>query len=147
MSTESHDYAANEIEEALSHPVILFDGVCNLCNGYVNFVIDRDPESVFKFGSLQSEAGRAYLRKFGMPEDEIKTIVLVDGDRFFVRSSAVVRIAKHLPFPWKIAWLGVIVPAPLRDVFYDLVAKNRYRWFGQSDQCRVPTPELRERFI
>jgi predicted DCC family thiol-disulfide oxidoreductase YuxK len=129
--------------------IVLFDGVCNFCNGAVNFVIDRDPEARFRFASLQSEAGAALLRQHGLtlPEGDPESIVVVEGARVYERSSAVLRIVRHMTFPFWLAGAMVIVPAPIRDVFYRLVAEHRYRWFGKTNECRIPTPELRARLI
>jgi predicted DCC family thiol-disulfide oxidoreductase YuxK len=130
-------------------PLVLFDGVCNLCNGVVNFVIDRDPDAVFRFASLQSGAGQAAIRAHGGPttSGDPDTIVLVENGRLFERSTAALRIARRLRGPWKLLFLFAVVPRPLRDAVYKWVARNRYRWFGKADMCRVPTPALRARFL
>jgi predicted DCC family thiol-disulfide oxidoreductase YuxK len=131
------------------HPVVLFDGVCNLCNGAVNFAIDRDPEGRLRFASLQSPAGRQVLERVGrsVVDGDPESIVLVDGGRVYERSAAALRIARYLSGPWPLVGALWVVPRPLRDWVYRLIAANRYRWFGRSDSCRVPTPELRARFI
>ena len=128
-------------------PLILFDGVCNLCNAAVQWVIERDRRSVFRFGALQSEAGRAALRGEAAAEDLPDSIVLIDAAGTHTRSDAAIRIARGLGFPWSLAAVGLAVPRPLRDAVYSWVARNRYRWFGKSESCRVPTPELRARFV
>jgi predicted DCC family thiol-disulfide oxidoreductase YuxK len=134
---------------APNHPVVLFDGVCNLCNAWVNFVIDRDPASRFRFASLQSEAARSALDAVGRRDaaGPLESILLIDGGRLYERSAAVLRIVRHLSGPWWLLGAFVVVPRPIRDAIYRWVAANRYRWFGKSDVCRVPTPELRERFL
>ena len=131
------------------HPVVLFDGVCNLCNGAVNFLVDRDPRAKLRFASLQSSAGRALLEGLGhaLADGDPESIVLVDGGLVYERSTAALRIARHLSGPWSLLAVLFVVPAFLRDLVYRWVASNRYRWFGKSDVCRVPTPELRARFI
>jgi predicted DCC family thiol-disulfide oxidoreductase YuxK len=126
---------------------VLFDGVCNLCNGSVLFVIDRDPSAHFHFAALQSDAGRALLRQHGYAGADLSSIVLVDGGRLYTRSTAALRIARRLAWPWRLLYALIVVPRPLRDAVYDLVARNRYRWFGREEACRVPTPELRGRFL
>ena len=126
--------------------MILFDGVCNLCNGFVQFVIARDPARRFRFASLQSEAGRRSLEAAGAG-NSAETVVLVEDGRAFTRSTAALRIARCLRFPWPLAFALIVVPRPLRDQVYDWVARNRYRWFGKRDVCMVPTPELRDRFL
>ncbi len=128
-------------------PIVLFDGVCNLCHGAVRFVIARDPVARFRFASLQSEAGIALLRRHGLPIETVDTLVLVEGDRAFTRSAAALRIARGLRFPWNLLPGLVVVPRPLRDRVYDFVAGRRFRWFGRLDACPAPRPELRERFL
>jgi predicted DCC family thiol-disulfide oxidoreductase YuxK len=125
--------------------VLLFDGVCTLCNGFVRFVIDRDPAGRFQFAPLQSDAARRVLGAAPQPLPD--SLVLVENGRLFTRSTAALRVARGLRFPWPLAYLFVAVPRPVRDWLYDAVARNRYRWFGRRDVCMVPTPELRARFL
>jgi len=127
--------------------LILFDGVCNFCSGVVRFVIARDPNGRFRFAPLQSDAAAARLQKFAGVSSNLDSIVLIEGDRLFTRSAAALRIARRLRSPWPLAYLLMAVPRPLRDWVYDFVARRRYRWFGRSDTCLVPTPELRDRFL
>jgi len=126
--------------------VILFDGVCNLCNGGVQFVVARDPSGRFHFAPLQSAAASRLIASSGvtsLPD----SIVLVEEGKVWTRSTAVLRIARRLKFPWPAAYAMIIVPRPLRDWIYNLVARNRYRWFGKREVCMVPTPALRARFL
>ena len=132
---------------AESKPIVLFDGVCNLCNASVRFIHERDPKGQMKFAALQSDAGREVLERFGLRTDDFDSIVLVEGDHYYTRSTAALRIAKRLRGLWPALYAFVIVPRFIRDFFYDVVAKNRYKWFGRQDQCMVPTPELRARFL
>jgi predicted DCC family thiol-disulfide oxidoreductase YuxK len=127
--------------------VVLFDGVCNLCNRFVHFVIARDPSGRFHFGALQSDAARRMLREAHTPATVPDSIVLVDEGRVFTRSTAALRVARGLRFPWPLAYGLIAVPRPLRDWVYDIVARNRYVWFGKRDACMVPTPDLRARFL
>lgn len=127
--------------------IILFDGVCNLCNSSVNFIIDHDKGNIFKFASLQSDAGQMLLNKFKLDTKDFDTIVLIENDNCYMRSGAVLRIVKSFPGIWKLLYLFIIVPSPLRDFLYDILADNRYKWFGKKDSCRVPTPELKEKFL
>ena len=127
--------------------LVLFDGVCNLCNGFVLFVIARDPSSRFQFGTLQSASARRVLDLHDTLERLPDTIVLVDQGRVYTRSTAALRIAKQLTFPWPLAYGCVVIPRPLRDWVYGIVARNRYRWFGKRDHCMMPTPDIRARFI
>jgi len=128
-------------------PVILFDGVCNLCNGLVQFVIARDRAGRFQFAALQSDSARRLLSGIDRSTVLPDSVVLVDGGRVYTRSSAALRIARGLPFPWSLARVLNFVPRPLRDKAYDFVARNRYRWFGRKSVCMVPTPERRARFL
>ena len=123
--------------------VVLFDGVCNLCNGAVQFILARDPRQRFRFASLQSEAARR-LVKGGVPAE---AIVLIEAGKTYIKSAAALRIARGLRFPWPLLFALVVVPRFLRDLVYEWVARNRYRWFGKRDQCMVPTPQMRGRFI
>jgi len=129
--------------------IVLFDGVCNLCNGSVLFIIDRDPGAYFRFAALQSDVGRDVLAGVGraIPAGDPDSIVLVENGRVYERSTAALRIVRRLRGAWKLAWLFVIVPRPLRDLVYRLVARNRYRWFGRTAECRIPTPALRSRLL
>ena len=128
-------------------PVLLFDGVCNLCNGTVQFVIKRDPEAKFRFAALQSEVGQALLKKFELPQDDYDSFVFVEGERFYLRSTAALKVLKGLRGLWPLLYGLVIIPRPIRDFFYNWIAKNRYRWFGKKDQCMIPTPDLQKRFL
>lgn len=133
--------------DAEAKRLVLFDGVCNFCNDAVLFIVDRDPEEHFKFASLQSDAGQKILRERGCDPD-IQSIVLVEGERTYLRSTAALRIARGLRFPWPLFFYAFVwVPAGLRDLAYSYFAKNRYRWFGKSEQCRIPTPALRRRIL
>ncbi len=127
--------------------VILFDGVCDLCNGFVQFVIARDPARRFRFASLQSDAAQRCLEGADIAADVPDSIVLLEEGRLFTRSTAVLRIARRLRFPWSLAFALIVIPRPVRDWFYDVVARNRYRWFGTRETCMIPTPELEERFL
>ena len=129
--------------------IILFDGVCNLCDGFVQFVLDRDPRGRFVFASLQSDAARALLARHGIPAPtEPESIVLVDGDRAWQRSAAVLRVLRGLGGVWAaFAIVSWIVPRFLRDGIYRFIARHRYAWFGKRAECRVPTPDLRARFL
>jgi predicted DCC family thiol-disulfide oxidoreductase YuxK len=135
---------------AQSSTIILFDGVCNLCSGVVRFVIARDPRAHFRFAALQSDAARRACAEVGATPpaavDPDTIIVIADG-RALERSDAALAIASRLPFPWPMFGVFRILPRALRDWLYRLVAKNRYRWFGKSETCMMPTPELRARFL
>lgn len=134
-----------------THPVVLFDGVCNLCNGSVQFVIKRDPRARFRFAALQSESGAALVARVTgqavSPMDQPESMLLIEADHLYSHSTAILRIARKLRFPWPLCYGFVIVPRVIRDSVYDLIARRRYRWFGRRDVCMVPTPDLRARFI
>ncbi len=128
-------------------PVLFFDGVCNLCNSWVNFVIDRDPEARILFAPLQSEISRSLLLQFDMDADAMDTVVLLDQGRLYERSDAVLQLVGYLGGPVRLIRAGVLVPRFLRDAVYNYIAKKRYRWFGKRDECRVPEPGLKNRFL
>ncbi|MBX7043637.1 MAG: thiol-disulfide oxidoreductase DCC family protein [Ignavibacteria bacterium] len=130
-----------------NNPVILFDGVCNLCNASVNFIMDRDKDAVFRFASLQSDAGKELMRRYGKDADKIDTVVLIHNDRVSMRSEAAIRIGGLLPFPYPLAKAFLVIPSFIRDRIYDYVAANRYKWFGKKESCRMPDPESRSRFL
>jgi predicted DCC family thiol-disulfide oxidoreductase YuxK len=127
--------------------ILLFDGICNLCNGLVRFVIKRDRAGKFKFASLQSEIGQSWLKRFGLVQVEFESFVMIRGDRYYSKSTAALKMLKELGGVWKIFYLFIIIPRAVRDFFYDLIAKSRYRIFGKRDECMIPTPELKERFL
>lgn len=133
--------------ENLKPILVLFDGVCNLCNGIVQFIIKRDPHARFRFASLQSQAGQSYLKRFGMDTHTLYSLIVIDDDKAFERSDAVLRIAKHLGQPWRSFSIFKVLPKSFRDTCYNLIAKNRYQLFGKKDQCMIPTPELKARFL
>ena len=135
--------ATKKIEEN----VILFDGVCNLCNGAINFLIDRDKDGIYKFAPLQSEYGQRYLTESGLPLDEFDSIVLLEDGHTYSKSTAALKIAKNLSGAWPFLYGFIILPRFVRDAVYDFIANNRYKFFGKQDQCRVPTPELQAKFL
>jgi predicted DCC family thiol-disulfide oxidoreductase YuxK len=126
---------------------ILFDGVCNLCNGFVQFAIARDPSARFRFAALGSGPAQALLKEAGVTGPLPDSVVLVEDGRVFVRSAAALRVARGLTFPWPLAYGLVVVPRGIRDFVYDLIAARRYRWFGRRETCMVPTPDLARRFL
>jgi predicted DCC family thiol-disulfide oxidoreductase YuxK len=127
------------------HKIILFDGICHLCSTSVKFIIKRDPHALFRFASLQSETGKALVKKFAIPE--MDSLIFIDGDRYYAKSSAVLRVCKHLEGFWKWFYIFIFIPKPLRDRLYDWIAKHRYQWFGKRDSCLMPTPDVRMRFL
>lgn len=127
-------------------PVILFDGVCNLCSGSVQFILKRDKEKRFLFASLQSAYGQKLLQQFKLPVDNFNSFILYQDEKIFSKSTGALKMFSQLS-GWK--WVKVfwIVPKFIRDAIYNLIAKNRYKWFGKKEECWLPTPELKERFL
>jgi predicted DCC family thiol-disulfide oxidoreductase YuxK len=129
------------------HPIILFDGVCNFCNAIINFIIRQDTKKVFRFATLQSEAGKRILLQYGFPEDYCKTFLLIDGEKVYKSSTAVLKLYGMLPWYWKWTQIFWIVPRFIRDGVYEFISDNRYRWFGKREHCMVPTADTKERFL
>lgn len=133
-------------DSASQHPIILFDGVCNLCNGMVKFIILRDARGQFQFASLQSTAAQNLLEAQGVSGDVMDTVMLLDGQHVYSKSDAVLHMFRGLSGRWPILFYLVVIPKPIRDFVYDLVAKYRYRLFGKRDTCMIPTEAIRSRF-
>jgi predicted DCC family thiol-disulfide oxidoreductase YuxK len=127
--------------------IVLFDGVCNLCSNSVQFILKRDTKNQFLFGSLQGKAGQEYLKKFQLPADAFNSFMLVEGDTLYSRSSGALRMLKHLGGGWSVLYAFIIVPKFIRDAVYNFIAKNRYKWFGKKDECWIPTPDLKAKFL
>jgi predicted DCC family thiol-disulfide oxidoreductase YuxK len=130
-----------------NNPVVLFDGVCNLCNSSVQFLIRKDRQARLRFASLQSEFGQAVLQKFNLPQNNFNSFVLLEGEKIYLRSSAALRITRYLGGFWRVFQIFWIVPPFIRNALYDLIARNRYKWFGKKTECMMPRPELKERFL
>jgi predicted DCC family thiol-disulfide oxidoreductase YuxK len=128
-------------------PVILFDGVCNFCNSAVNFTIKRDKHAVIQYAPLQSEKGRLFLRQYNLPVDEMKSFVFIEDGKAYTRSTASLKVCRHLSGLWPLLYVFIIVPRFIRDGLYDFIARNRYKWFGMRQECMMPTPEVRKRFL
>jgi len=129
-------------------PIILFDGVCNLCNGFVQFILNKEQTSVITFAALQSEIGIELLKQYKLPiEQTPSSIIFIENSHAYTESSAILRIAKHLKGAWSLAAYLIIIPKPIRDFIYRVIGKNRYLLFGKSDACWLPTPELQKRFL
>ncbi len=127
--------------------LVLFDGVCNLCNQSVDFIIRRDPKAKFKFASLQSDLGQSLLQKHGLPSDYKQSVLLLEKDKLYEKSSAALRIARELKGGWPLLYGFIVIPKFIRNFVYNLIARNRYRLFGKKDTCRIPTPEERDRLL
>jgi predicted DCC family thiol-disulfide oxidoreductase YuxK len=128
--------------------IILFDGVCNLCNQSVTFILQREKSPIFQFASIQSEAGKELLQWYGLPRDYNQAIVLIENGKMYLGSTAALKIGQTLKFPWFIlSSAGLIVPKFIRDWVYRQIAIHRYQWFGKRDFCMVPTESLKARFL
>ena len=130
-----------------NHKVILFDGVCNLCNNSVNFLIKRDKKDRFRFATLQSDVGQEMVKKFEIDPSKTDSIVLIDMDKYFIKSTAVLKITKCLPGAYPLFYGFIIIPVFIRNWAYDYIARNRYKWFGKKENCMIPTPELQKKFL
>ena len=128
-------------------PIILFDGICNLCNGAVQFIIKHDPEKKFLFTSLQSDAGQQLLKEYKLPSENFNSFLLLQDDTILSKSTAALKVASQLKSAWKLLYIFIIVPKFIRDAVYSYIAANRYKWFGKKDNCMIPTPELQARFL
>ena len=131
----------------MENPVLLFDGVCNLCNSTVQFVLKRDKKAYFKFASLQSDYGQNFLKKNSLPTTDFNTFILIEGDSYSTKSTAILKVFRKLSGLWPVLYIFIVFPAFLRDPFYNLIAKNRYKLFGKRDSCMIPGKEILSRFI
>ena len=127
--------------------IILFDGVCNLCNSSVQFVIKHDADKKFMFASLQSTAGQLLLKQFDLPLQDFNSFILIENEKVFFKSTAALMVAKHLKGAVKLLYGFIVVPPFIRNGAYNFIAKNRYKWFGKKESCILPTPELKARFL
>jgi predicted DCC family thiol-disulfide oxidoreductase YuxK len=128
-------------------PILLFDGVCNLCNGFVQFILLRDPRGVFRFASLQSDTGQLLLEKYGLDSESLNTVVLIKGGKAYTHSEVALEVAPQLQGFWQWVALFRLVPRSVRDAIYNWIAKNRYKWFGKQDACMLPRAEWKARFL
>ena len=128
-------------------PVILFDGVCNFCNSTINFVIKRDKKNQLKFAPLQSKAGTHLSQQYGLPPNDLQSFVFIENGIVYKRSTAAFRVCKYLSGIWKLGYGLLIIPAFIRDAVYDIIARNRYKWFGVKEECMVPSVEIKAKFL
>ncbi|HMO62098.1 MAG TPA: thiol-disulfide oxidoreductase DCC family protein [Ferruginibacter sp.] len=129
------------------HPVILFDGVCNFCDSTINLVIRRDKKHRIKFAPLQSMAGSQLLQQYGIDENAMDSFVFIENGKAYTKSTAALKVSRYMNRLWPLMAVFFIVPRPVRDAVYDYVAARRYKWFGKKDQCMIPTPDMRSRFL
>jgi predicted DCC family thiol-disulfide oxidoreductase YuxK len=128
-------------------PVLLFDGICNLCNSSVQFILKHEKNSELKFAALQSQFGQELLSQYKLTSPKMNSVILVSDGKVYLASDAVIRVCRFLKFPWNLGSVLIVIPRPLRDFFYKKIAKNRYRWFGKKESCMVPSPGRRSRFL
>lgn len=131
----------------MDKPIVLFDGVCNLCNSAVQFIIRHDKKNIFMFTSLQSDTGQELLAQYDLPLNELNSFILIENNKAYTRSSGALRVIKKLKGLWPLLYGFIIVPKFIRDGVYNWVGRNRYKWFGKQDACMIPTPELKARFL
>ncbi|MGC3786867.1 thiol-disulfide oxidoreductase DCC family protein [Priestia aryabhattai] len=129
------------------HPIILFDGVCNLCNGWVQFVIKRDSRALFRFASLQSDTAGTLLRKHNYEHPPLHSVILLMNGNLYTESTAILHIVRQLRGPIQLMACFQVVPVFIRNLFYRFIARNRYKWFGKQTSCMLPTPEAKMRFL
>jgi len=134
-------------DSAFDPGIVLFDGVCNLCNSSVQFILRRDPKKKFRFASMQSEPGQALLKKMGLLLEKFDTFVLIQNGKAYTQSTAALRTLRQISWPWPLLYPLILVPAFLRNAVYTFIARRRYRWFGKKDSCALPKPEWRDRFL
>ena len=127
--------------------VILFDGVCNLCNSSIIFVIKRDAKDIFRFAPLQEGAGMELISKFNIDTRKTDSIIFIENNKVYTKSTAALRVARHLKGLWPLLYFFIIIPPFIRNFFYDFVAKNRYKWYGKKESCMIPTPALKAKFL
>lgn len=127
--------------------VILFDGVCNLCNKSVQFIIKRDKKDIFRFTSLQSETGQSLLERHELPTKELSSFVLVEDGKVYTRSTGALRVARKLSGAWPLLYAFIIVPSFIRDAVYNFIGTNRYKWFGKQESCWLPSPAYKNKFL
>lgn len=128
-------------------PILLFDGPCNLCSQGVQFFLKRDKKGIIHYASLQSEVGQGLLKKFGLPQDKFESLVLVVGNRYWLKSNAIIQASSMLGKRYSLLFFLKVFPRFLRDAVYSFVATNRYRWFGRSEECFLPDARYKNRFL
>lgn len=129
-----------------TNPVILFDGVCNLCNSSVQFVIKHDPKKKFRFASIQGDYGQQVLKQFHLPPDSLNSFILLEDNQIYTHSTGALKVAKQLSGAWPLLYVFIIIPPFIRNVVYQFIANNRYKWFGKKESCAIPSPELKALF-
>ncbi|MBA4258517.1 MAG: hypothetical protein C0446_05100 [Chitinophaga sp.] len=129
-----------------TNPVILFDGVCNLCNSTVLFVIKHDPKKQFRFASIQGDYGQQVLKQFHLPPDSLNSFILLKDNQIYTHSTGALKVARQLSGAWPLLYACIIIPPFIRNAVYQFIANNRYKWFGKKESCEVPSPALKALF-
>ncbi len=129
-----------------NNPILLFDGVCNYCNRLVNFVIRHDKKKKFRFAALQSEARKKLLKQYDIKQSN-DTFVVIYNEKAYIKSTAALHVCFHLGGLYSLAFAFIILPAYVRDFYYDIIARNRYKWWGKKDSCMIPSPDIKDRFL
>jgi len=135
------------VKQESNHKIILFDGICNLCNTAVNLVINIDKKDLFRFAALQSDIGQTLISKYNIDRSNTDSIILIENKKAYIKSTAALRIAKNLPGAYPLLYCFIIIPSFIRNWVYDYIAKNRYRWYGKKESCMIPTPKLQKKFL
>lgn len=130
-----------------NNPIVLFDGVCNLCNASINFLIKHDKEKKIRYALLQSDTAKSLLKKCGEELQDPESVIVIDGNKIYSKSNAALILLKYLPWYWRLLRFTKIIPVKFRDAVYDFIARNRYKWFGKKDKCMIPTPDIKELFL
>jgi len=138
---------ASESIASTDRPVVLFDGQCNFCDGTVRWILRRDTRKQFRFAWLQSDYGRRALERLGLVQEPLGTLILLEDNQAYLRSTAALRILRLLPGFWPWLYPLIVIPRPIRDAVYRFIARNRYRWFGRKETCTLPSDEVKDRFI
>ena len=128
-------------------PIILFDGICNFCNSAVNFTIKRNTKANIRFAPMQSEAGQKLLQQYDLPLDDLQSFIFIENGELYKQSTAALKVCRHLKGLWPLCYGLIIIPKFIRDGIYNWIAKNRYKWFGVRQQCMIPAPEVKTRFL
>jgi predicted DCC family thiol-disulfide oxidoreductase YuxK len=129
-----------------TNPVILFDGVCNLCNSSVQFVIKHDPKKQFRFASIQGDYGQQVLKRFHLPPDSLNSFILLRDNQIYTHSTGALKVARQLSGAWPLLYIFILIPPFIRNAVYQLIANNRYKWFGKKETCAIPSPDLKALF-
>lgn len=147
MTNPTSSVAEQDLSKLINGKIVLFDGVCNLCDNSVKFIIKRDKNASFKMASLQSDIGQKIQTHFGQDTSQVNSVMLIEHGKLYTKSTAALKIARHLDGLWKLFIIFLVIPSSIRDVVYDFIARNRYKWFGKHDACMIPDKSIKSRFL